>query len=439
MSEHAINQLTQEISKALAAEGKDFSAHSIFSPSGSAMWAYCSGSLIPNLFAKDTAGEDAAVGTVAHGVGEEWLTSGVCPEHLIGTTVDVVEGDRTFTVEIDGSMLEYVGQYVDWCIYLPGSHFVETKVDFSDLTPLNRQRGTADHAACEPGRLTVTDLKYGKGIKVFAENNTQAILYAYGFFKAYDELFDFNEIVIRIAQPRLDHFDEWVITRDELLEWAAWLKDRAFAAWCKDGDRSPGIKQCQWCKVKPDCAAFAVFAERAIDGVFEVLGDPVTADDMSDMSAKIDQGRVNLRPVDIGSLTTAQKAALLPFRSTIESWFRGLFEDLERRCAEGEVVPGYKMVDGKSNRVFTNTIDAAEELDFLGLPDDVIHPRGMISPAQAETALSKIGYKRKQLPGLLGKVVRKPPGKPTMASESDKRPAIVEAGRSSFDNLDEEL
>lgn len=439
MTEHKLTSLTREITEALADIGKDFSAHSIFSPSGSAMWANCSGSLIPNLFAKDTAGEDAAEGTVAHGVAEQWLKDGECPEHLIGTVETITEGDQSFDIEIDASMLEYVGQYVDWCIYLPGNHFVETRVDFSDLTPLKNQRGTADHAVCQPGKLTVTDLKFGKGVQVYAEKNTQALLYAYGFFRQYDDLFDFQTITMRIAQPRLDHFDEWTITRDELLEWATWLKERAYAAWCRDAERKPSSKACQWCKIKPDCAAYAVFAERLIDGVFDNLDAPITADDMTDFASRAKGGTLNLRPVDIGSLSVAEKAAVLPFRKMVESWFADIADDLERRAMGGEHIPGHKLVEGKSNRVFPDMERASEHLSMLGLPDDVIHPRGMITPAQSEKELTKIGYKRKQLPDLLNGVVMKPAGKPTLVSESDKRPALSSIVDDSFENLDEEL
>lgn len=431
MTEH--HAFTREITQALNAEGRDFSAHSIFSPSGSSMWAYCSGSLIPNLFAKDTAGEDAAYGTVAHGVAEQWLKAGEQPTHLIGTVEKIGE----FEIEIDGSMMEYVEQYVNWCADLPGVHFVETRVDHSDLTPLKKQGGTADHAACEIGKLTITDLKMGKGVQVFAENNTQAIIYAYGFFKRYDELFDFATITIRIAQPRLDHFDEWTITREELLKWAAWLKERAYAAWCRDAERSPGQKQCMWCKIKPDCAAYAVWAERLIDGVFDNLDAAVTVEEMSDLTHRLDSGLFTLTPR--AGLTVAQKAALLPYRKMIESWFADLQADLETRALNGESVPGFKLVSGRSIRVFTNDDEAVELLDMLGLPENVIHPRGMITPAQAETELTKIGYKRKQLPDLLKQVVRKPPGKPCMVPESDKRPPIASLVSSTFDNLDEDL
>lgn len=439
MTEHKVSLLTKELMTALSAAGRSFDDHSIFSPSGSAMWAYCSGSLIPNLFCSDTAGQDAAIGTVAHSVGETWLRSGVRPDHLIGTTVQIAEGDSAFEIEIDHAMLEYVGQYVDWGIYLPGTHFVETRVDFSDLTPLKKQTGTADHTVCEIGKLTITDLKYGQGVQVFAKENTQGILYAYGFFKKYDELFDFQTIVIRIAQPRLNHFDEWVITRAELLQWAAWLKARAYAAWCKDAVRTPSEKSCRWCKIASDCAARAVFIERLVDGAFDNLDDPITADEMLQIGNRIMNGDVMFEPITLGSLTVEQKAIILPYRKTVEAWFSAIYEDLEARCLRGENVPGYKIVTGKSNRVFTSVADAIETLDFLGLDDDVIRPRGMITPAQAEAELMKKGYRRKQLPVLLGSVIRKPAGRQSMAPESDARDALVSVASSTFDNLDEEL
>ena len=439
MTEHAIHLFTKEMTTALNAAGKDFGAHSIFSPSGSAMWATCPGSLVPNLFTKDSAGEGAAYGTVGHSVAEQWLVSGERPSHLIGTSVTIAEGDNQFVIEIDESMLDYVQMYTDWCIYLPGNHFVETRVDFSDLTPLKRQTGTADHAACTPGHLCISDLKMGKGVQVFAENNTQLVLYAYGFFRKYDCLFEFETITMRIAQPRLDHFDEWTITREELLTWADKLKTAAYRAWCKDAERVPSEKGCKWCRIKGECAAHALFVERLIDGAFDNLDGAISADDMGQLMQKLDDGSFELRPVGIGSLTVAQKATIVKYRKMVESWFAEIYSDLETRCINGETVPGYKLVAGKSNRVFTNNDDAAMLLSELGLAEDAIHPRGMITITAAESELLKVGHKRKELPDLLRPVVRKPQGKPSMAVESDRRPAIAATINDTFDNLDDEL
>lgn len=439
MTEHSVKLVTREILDALNSAGRDFSAHSIFSPSGSSMWAYCSGSLIPNLFAQDTAGEDAAYGTVAHGVAEQWLKSGERPYHLLDTVERVIEGEQVFEITIDAEMMDYVQEYVDWCIYLPGQHFVEVRVDHSDLTPLDGQGGTSDHAACEPGLLTITDLKMGKGVQVFAKNNTQAIIYAYGFFKKYDDLYDFQRIKIRIAQPRLNHFDEWEITREELLQWAAWIKQRAFMAWCKDAERTPGEKQCRFCKIKNDCAARAVWLERQIDDVFEDQDTAVSEADMKSLMQRLDDGTFELRPVSIGMLTVEQKVKLSRYRKIVEDFFSSIQADLEERALRGEKVPGKKVVEGRSNRVFTNVNEATEHLELLGLDYDVIRPRGMIGITETETQLRKLGYKGKHLDRLLESVVRKPAGKPTVVDEDDPRPAIVDSISSVFDNLDEEL
>lgn len=416
---------------------KRLGGHTIFSPSGSAMWSTCSGSLLPNLYAKDSAGEDAAYGTVAHGVGETWLRTGEKPKHLIGTVETVVEPNDTFEIEIDNEMLDHVERYVDWCMYLPGSHFVETRVSISDLTPIENQGGTADHAVCTPELLIITDLKMGKGVQVYAFENTQALLYAYGFFQEWDWLYNFKTIVIRIAQPRLDHFDEWTITRETLLEWAEWLKERAYAAWCTDGPRTPSAKGCQWCKVKSDCAAHAVFAEKLLDGVFDDLDAAITDTEMTDIAQKLDADIPIINPKPVGKLTLSQMAKLLPYRKMIESWFAELHEETERRCLDGEKVPGYKIVAGKSNREFINEKDAVEHLEFLGVDPANLYKSKMVGLGDVEEQLRKAGFSRKNLPALLKPIVRKPVGKPTMASVSDKRTELTSTIDEVFGNEDD--
>ena len=136
--------------KALARMAADYnkSGHSIFGPSSSAMWLYCSGSLIANLTEPDSSSFEAAEGTVAHGVGEEWLKTGKRPLHLVGTSVIVNERDgKTYVIPITHTMLDFVQEYVDWCDMLEGQHYVETKAFFSEYMPIPDQGGTADHAA----------------------------------------------------------------------------------------------------------------------------------------------------------------------------------------------------------------------------------------------------------------------------------------------------
>jgi hypothetical protein len=427
MSEHRIDLDT------LAAK---LNGHSIFAPSSSARWLSCPGSLIPCLLVDDPAGEDAATGTVAHGVAEQWLKAGIRPSELIGTIEKVDEGHTVYEIPITAEMLDYVEQYVDWCEYLSGDHFIETKVYFSDLTPLDRQGGTADHAACQYGVLTITDLKFGQGVQVFARDNTQALLYAYGFFLEYDWLYDFQQIVIRIAQPRLHHFDTWEISREELLDFTEFVKPRAALAWTPNAPRVAGEKQCQFCAIKGTCPALLLAAEKLTEGVFEALDDEVTEEAVESLRERL---RIDAQPTIVSALdmTTGDLSRALLWRKTVEGWFKAVADELYRRLDLGEEVPEWKLADGKNKRDWSSEQSASGHLTFLGLDDDDIFERSMISPAKAEKALVEQGYKRKQLPQLLDPFVTKTRGATTMVRASDKREAI--ATGSPFGNLDDDL
>lgn len=436
MTEHALPNLAK-LAQALA-NGD----HRIFAPSSSAMWLYCSGSLIPNVLAPDRSSPEAAEGTVAHMVGETWLRSGDRPDHLLETTQVVKEKDGTYEIHVDMQMFDHVQRYVDWCYGLPGDHYIETRVDFSDLTPIPGQSGTADHAVCLPGLLTITDLKYGKGEKVYAERNSQGLLYAYGFFREWDWLYDFQEVLIRICQPRLDHFDEYRITRAELLEFGEFVKVRAKLAWANDAARTPGEKQCRWCKVRENCAARAVWVARLTDGVFDDLDAPVTAEEMQRLRAELDEepelSDFKMAPPHFAELTMAQMARLLPYRGAVEKFFKDIDECLEKLALDGKKIPGHKLVVGRSNRFFPSETRAIEHLELIGLDMDTICPRTLISPAQAEEELRKLKYKRASLPDLLKSVVKKAPGKPTLVRESDPRKEINLVDPM-FGNLDDDL
>jgi hypothetical protein len=420
----------------LATLAENNNGHSLFSPSSSKMWLTCSGSLIPNAQAEDSTSEAAAEGTVAHGVGELWLKTGCRPTHLIGTVERVVEDFDVYNITIDEVMLDYVQRYVDWCMYLPGENFIETRVDFSDLTPIANQGGTADHISVEMHHLTITDLKYGIGIEVYAERNTQLMLYAYGALLIHDAKYDIQKVTIRIAQPRRDHFDEWTVSREELLEFAEYVKQRAFDAWRHDAPRMPSGDGCQWCRVKSDCSAFLVFTGKLLDGVFDDLESPVTAGEMLDTQEQIASGSFNLTPVTVENLTFEQKAVVYQYRSLIVQWFDRIGADMYNELRNGGKVPGYKLVDGNNSRKFTSDAAAIELLEFIGLNEDEYMPRVLLSPAQSEAALVKKGIKRAALPALLESVINKTPGKPTMVSENDRRESVTELADLSFDNLE---
>lgn len=438
MTEHRLN-LTA------LAEAMKNGAHSIFSASGSPMWSRCSGSLIPNILSPDTAGEEAAEGTVAHGVGEVWLRKNKKPRHLVGSTEVVYSckpeefdpaKDKSFRITITHEMLDQVQRYVDWCWSLPGTHYVEQRVDYSIYMPIPHQGGTMDHAACWWQNLVVTDLKYGKGVQVFAKDNSQLMLYALGFFLEWDFLYDFQDITLRIAQPRLEHFDVVQITRQELLAFGEEMRERAAAAWQVNAERTPGEKQCQWCKVKPSCGAFAAFQDSVMSGVFRDLTKPITVDEINEVKEQIDwmQPFRNFRPV--ADLDTDQMSVLYRYKGMMEGWWKALDAELKKRAAKGDISNLLKLVEGRSRRYYPDEEKAVKHfVDELEIPRDEVVVQSVQSPAEMEKILRKHGYKRAELQTLLEPVVGKPRGKPSLVSVADRRPALGEIDDSVYRDL----
>lgn len=431
MSEHRIDLKRLE-------SIRDGSGHSIFGASGSSMFLNCPGSLIPNLLAEDNAGEDAAYGTVAHAVGEEWRRSGRKPVELLGTNRFVPSGEWGYLIWIDEVMMDYVSQSVGWSSMLPGDHLVEVRVDYSDLTPIKKQGGTLDFAAMMNGRAYVQDEKYGKNDLVLAEENTQLMLYAYGIYREWDWLYGFKEFVLRISQPRKDNFDEWVCSRKHLLEFAAWANERMALAWSPDASRIPGPKQCRWCKVRGTCAAAAKLENDLISEVFSDLTVEYNPDDIRSFKDELDIGMVK-PTLDLMTLSIEQMVTLKRYRKFSDAFWKALETELNRRAiVENQKIPGMKLVEGRSHRVFAKPNVAAQRLIELGCDEKNVVVESVVSPNEAEKLLRKAGHRNKDLPELLEGLVRRPPGKPTLVFLSDKRPELQDVSADIFADLVDE-
>lgn len=419
---------------------RDGGSHSIFGPSGSKMWLNCAGALIPNLLAPDDAGVDAAYGTVGHGVTEEWLKTGQRPSHLVGKSEFVECGEWGHLIEIDDEMLDYARMCVDWVELLPGTHYVERRVDFSRITPIPNQKGTADFICVNGDEMWVVDWKFGKGHRVYAEHNTQGMLYALGALWEFDPECKIKTIHIWIGQPRLDHFDQWTISRDDLLIFAGEAKVKMANAWRLDAPRVAGPEQCQFCRVYRDCAANAKMQVELTEGVFESYEHEVSVEEMQQFKERLQNETFALNPVDVTSLSTEELLKLKPFHKTADKWWGGLEFTLLRRQVDGEdITPfGWKTVEGRSNRKFKSEPQAAEHLMFNDVPADALYKKKFISPAEAEKALVKAGHRRKEIPSLLDGYTYKPPGKPVIVPLSDKRPAMTDITEDVFDAFDSE-
>lgn len=367
--------------------------HAALGASNAHRWLHCPGSVAAESGISDKGSVFAQEGTAAHELSELVLRSKKQPQDWIGKPLEEMPDWI-----VDEEMASYVQVYTDYCRAIAKDAdevFIEQTVSYEDWVP--QGFGTNDFGALliDGRRIKIADLKYGKGVQVDAENNPQAMLYALGTYAEYGWVSEFDYIDIAIVQPRLDHISEWTISVKDLLKWAEWVSQRAEIALSKDAERVPGEKQCRFCKAKPTCKALMKYTEDIIMAEFDDLENIPSPD----------------------KLTDAQLRLVLEQKSMIEGWLSSVEASVRERLEAGQHFEGFKLVEGRSLRIWGNETQAAEVLsETLGV--DVAFKSTLISPAQAEKALKKDQRK------LLDDLVVKPSGKPTLVPESDKRPAI---------------
>lgn len=435
MSDHKALSLSEVAARAAA-------GHSAFSPSSSKMWLNCSGSLIPNILADDQTSPEAAEGTAAHDLAETWLTKGrKAASDRVGEVMDI-DGHE---IEITEEMLAYVGDYVDWIEELREDAVefrTETRVDFSDLTPIPNQGGTSDNIALieineTEFELVVTDLKYGKGVRVFAEGNTQGLLYGYGAYKLFRDQYNIVKLTIRIAHPRLaEGFTTWTVEISHLLDFALLVKKRAKEAWQWNAPRTPTEEGCQWCKVRGTCPAIYEHLFEVTSDVFddeERLERSYSEEEQEAANERLedDLGPEPFRPFKPAELSTTALAKVLRYRKLMEKFFGSIEEVLmERAISREETIPGWKLVEGRANRKWPDDeIDTYKALKKLGLKDSNIYQTKIISPAEAEKKLhAKVGLSTDEATKKVNSLAIKPRGKRSLARSSDSRPGLANDG-----------
>lgn len=390
-------------------------AHAKLSASGSSRWMACTPSAALESDFKDTTSFFAEEGTAAHELSEIFLL------HEIG---EITKRTRTMRLNkfkkenehYSQSMEDYVQSYVDVVMErVNEAHastpdalvLVEQRLDFSDWVP--EGFGTGDVLILADGQLEVVDLKYGKGVPVDAENNSQMRLYGLGAFDRYSMLFDIDRVRMTIVQPRLDSISSETLSADELLAWAdGEVKPKAEMAWNGEGEFAPGA-HCRFCKANATCRARA--DENLKMAEFD-FADPflLSHDEVASILAKADELQKWAKDVSEYALGQAEK--------------------------HGIKFPGWKLVEGRSNRKYTDP-EAIAELLILEkeyMPEFIYKPRELHTITALEKALGK-----KLFAETLADYIVKPPGKPTLVTESDKRPELSSAESAADDFADELL
>ena len=364
-------------------------AHAILSASSSKRWLSCPPSARLERKFPDKAGEAAKEGTLAHALAE------ISIKHWLDELSDAAAKKQRAQIEADDlynpDMADYVQEYVDICIEkitaAAGTALVEEKLNFGRW--VKDGFGTGDMVIIGNGVLEIVDLKYGKGVPVSAESNTQMQLYALGAIDQYGYIYDFDHVRMSIFQPRNGGLSTQLMSVDDLLAWGESIKPIAELAYEGKGDFKAG-DHCRFCRAATQCKALADYNLEIAKLEFRDA-DLLTDDEVSFVLERVD-----------GLVRYAEKIKTFALEEALN----------------GHRWPGFKVVEGRSNRKITDEAAAAKILRGAGYSDDAIYKPLEI---QTITALEKLITKKK-FGELLGSVVEKPPGKPTLVPEEDKRP-----------------
>jgi len=363
-------------------------AHAKLSASGSHRWINCTGSVKAEEGFSNVSSVFAVEGTAAHELADLALSNGMPASHYVGQQLP-----ETTSVIVTDEMADYVQIYIDYVKSLGGIQMYEQRVDFSEW--VSEGFGTSDAIIIKGKTLHVVDLKYGKGIKVYADDNSQGLLYALGAYSDYGLIYPIDNVVISIVQPRLDHIDEsHPVSIADLLKFGELVRLKSEEALSSNAKRTAGENQCKFCKAKATCGELKRLTENTLLTGFEQL----------DEVAKVD------------TLTNEQLRFALDNKKLITSWLDAVEELVSEKLLAGDVFEGYKLVEGRSLREWADTTIAEQTLvELLG---DEAYVKKVLSVAQAEKAVGKANVDR------LTDLIIKPSGRPTLAPESDKRNAV---------------
>lgn len=373
--------------------------HARLSASGAKKWINCPGSIQLEENFEDKPSQFAEEGTNAHALGEAKIR------------LATKEYNRTKyhnairNLEITEDMEDYAESYKNYVIERYNSALqktpdailmLEQRLNFSNYVP--EGFGTGDAVIIAEGKLEIIDLKYGKGVEVSAVDNPQLRLYALGAYEAFDMLYGFDTVEMTIYQPRLDNISSESISVAELLEWGESVKKAAQLANDDSITECVAGKHCDtgFCKARPVCRAYA--EERQKMAVYD------------------------FKPPAM--LTVAEIADIIEQSAALEKWAKLVCDyALEQAYKHGVEYPGYKVVEGRSNRKYSKPdSEVAKILTDNGYQESDILVHKLKGITDIEKLLGK-----KTFAEVLGSYVVKPPGKPTLVCSEDKRPAINSA------------
>ena len=380
--------------------------HALLGPSSAKMWMSCPPSARLNEQFPDKNTAYTEEGTLAHKLAELILryNNNEISKKAYTTRLNKLKADPLYSQE----MMEYIEDYTQTVWELvnetraacpDAQAFFEQELHFEDYVPDGF--GTGDVVIVADGLVQVIDLKYGKGVGVTAYENPQLRLYGLGAYLEHSILYDIRRVKMTIVQPRLENITTEEMTVEELLAWAEQeVKPRAQLAFNGDGQFCVG-DHCRFCKAFAICRAQK---EHQLELAKYEFSDDALLDN-----------------AEIGEVL--QKAdALVKWADAVKEYA------FDQALNHGAHYDGWKLVEGRSNRKYTDEAKAAEILRAAGYTD-IYKPQELLDI----TAMEKLVGKKKFGELLAGQII-KPEGKPVLVPESDRRPELntLEKAKESF-------
>ena len=416
--------------------------HALLGASSSHRWLHCTAAPRLEENFPNTSSVYAEEGTFCHSCGEYKIRS------YLGQKMSKPESEEYDTDEIENISDEYsqfvierIEEFKQNGMNSSGPlALVEVRVDYSHLVPSGF--GTADAVILGrdedgTGVLHICDLKTGRGVFVDVNHNPQLMLYALGALHCFGYLQDVDVVRMSIIQPRLENINTFEMKRSDLEAWGESIKPIAKEAF----EGGPAAHQvpgdwCRFCRAKSVCKACADEAMALTKDEFVDLdGDEVLAaagaiDDasLSDGSVEDDSGTGSVGsgsatvPVfkQPGLLTNEQIERVLPTLNRIRDWIDSVFAYVSGEAINhGVHWNGYKVVEGRSRRQYTDPDAVAKAVLAAGYTEDQIYTRSLLTLSALEKKMGK-----KKFAEVCGEYVLKPPGKLTVVPDSDPRDAV---------------
>lgn len=392
--------------------------HALLSPSGAHRWLVCTAaSRFEEQFPASGDTLYTAAGTLAHSICELYarnafyggMTKRQFNAELKKFQQEQFEGEPLYSPE----MLETAQAYVSYLTEKANGYsskpnvFFEQQVSLTDWVP--EGFGSCDCIMIGDDTLHITDFKFGVGVPVDAKENPQMRLYALGALKMFRAIYgdSIQKVSMGIVQPRLfDSAREDSLTVQELLDWGETVKVKAKEAYDGKGTFCPG-EHCKFCRGKYQCPARA-HQNTALED-FKDCVTPDKSNSVTDAQARTVLGLPRM-------LTNEEIGDLLVRGENLVTWYNDLKEYAQKALLAGDSIPGWKLVEGKSNRVIDDVDKLIEDMQKAGYDRAVLYKTEPLTLTAYEKLVGKVKFAE-----AFGGHISKPHGKPTLAGEDDPR------------------